>query len=870
MRCAFRLFKRNETEQELDEELRFHIDMATDLHRSAGMTEREARRQALRDFGGIEKTKEFIRDANGFRPLTDLLRDVRYAFRGLQRRTTFSLATITTIAVAVACTAIVVATLVQVLWKPLPNQNADRIVVLRETDLATGDVAEGVSPGNLLEWQARNTTYDAIGIAEPWSVDIDVNGRPETRPAWQVSMPFVKALGLQPILGRNFRAEDYESATPSATMLSHGAWLRMFDGDPAILDKLLVLDGASVRVVGVLPGAIGFPQPRDFWLPRPAKPRDARMRTGSWMTAIGVVASNATLDAAQQDLNRIAQLLANERPETNKDVGVRLQPLREHLLEAVGPAMQALGVAAAIFFLAACATVASMFSTRLHAQAGELAMRGALGADQPALVQQVFVEIFVVCSLGASLGLLMATLLVEFLASTLPTGLPRLNNLQFDATLVWSGLGLAALMGLCVAAISVFQINRASFSGLRDYGRTTGKPNEMFARSALIAAQIAVASVLLVGANLMVRSLSNFLSNEIGFEPDNRVALTMFGDHTSTPGERIVYFRTLMESLREIPGIIDVAATSALPFHPTQIESETPFAIVDDISRNPEERTSAHAMVATPGYFSLMNIAIVEGREFDDFDRHDTAQVAVVNQTLAERYWPGHSPIGTKVRIRVLGVVAECEIVGVVGDTRATSFDSPPRSEFFVPHAQHGGAALTIVARTANAADRMLPTLQETIWEKAPQQAIYTSTTVAALVAKSTEARDFAVRTLGAFAIGAVGLAVLGIYSLVSYTVTLRKREFGIRMAIGAPHTQVQRDAARHAFGLTAIGVIVGMAITASVAAHLAPLLYGVDPWDWPTYLSAAIFIVLASLTAAWAPAWIATRKSPASLLNTP
>ncbi|MEE8041739.1 MAG: ABC transporter permease, partial [Pseudomonadales bacterium] len=427
LRLAARVFARdNRSEHELDEELGFHLDMATEAHRRAGLSESAARRQALREFGGIEKTKEYMRDASGVRWLNDLLRDVRYAFRGLKRRPVFSFATIATVSVAVASTAIVAAATSQVLWKPLPNLESDRVVVLLETDGEIERESEGVSPGNLIEWQKRSSTFDVIGIAEPWSVDIDFDGRPRTLPSWQVSEEFVAALGLRPVLGRIFDPIEYEPAMPSAVMLSDGVWQRLFDRDPAIVGTELVLDGAAVRVVGVLPKEAGFPAARDFWLPRQMKPRDARRRTGGWMTAAARLKRGATYEAAQADLDRIAKALEDERPETNKNAGVRLRPLRDHLLQNVGPAVQALGVAAIVFFLAACATIASMFSTRLHAQAGELAMRGALGADQRLLLQQVFVEVFIICALGAIFGLLLAMVLIELLAATLPSGLPRL------------------------------------------------------------------------------------------------------------------------------------------------------------------------------------------------------------------------------------------------------------------------------------------------------------------------------------------------------------------------------------------------------------------------------------------------------------
>ncbi len=871
MHLIARLFGRySRKEPELDEELRFHVDMATEAHHRSGLSESEARRQALREFGGIETTKEYVWDENGFRWVTDLLRDVRFSFRTLRRRPAFLFSTVATIAVAIASTAIVFTAISQTLWKPLPNHRSDRIVVLMETELGTGKEAEGVSPGNLLEWRRRNSTFEFLGVAEPWSVDIDLDGRPQTLPSWQVSEQFINALGLKLTLGRIFDPHEYTSGVPSAVLLSYDAWRRLFNSDHTIVGTELVLDGASVRIIGVLPSDVGFPRPRDFWLPRPLKPYDARMRTGGWMTAVGRLTSGTTYTAAQADLDRIARALEDEQPETNKNVGVRLHPLRNHLLRTVGPAVRALGVAAIVFFLAACATVASMFSTRLHAQANELAMRVALGAGRWALLQQVFVEIFIVCFLGALAGLLFAFVLIQLLGAVLPTGLPRLSELQFDAMVVSSALGFVSVMGMCVVALSAYQVIRQGFAGLREDGRTTGRPSDVFARSVLITAQVAVASILLVGASLMVRSLSNFLDNDIGFDSDNRVALTMFGDHSATAGERIVHFRSLMEALHKVPGVIEVAATSALPFHPTQVESDSPFEMIDEVARDPEKRLSAHTIVVTPGYFSLMNIEVVQGRAFSRFDRYDTAQVAVVNRTMAQRYWPDQSAIGKKVRIRVLGVVAAREIVGISDNTRATGFDSPPRAEIFVPHAQHGGAALTIVAKTATPADRMLPVLQEAVWKNSPQQAIYGSTTVAALVAKSTEARDFAVRILTAFAFGAVGLAVLGIYSLVSYTVTLRTREFGIRMAIGATPTDIQRDATRHAFVLAVIGLIVGLAVTASIATRLQPLLYGIEPLDWPSYLGAATLIALSSLSAALLPAWRATRQSPANLLNTP
>ena len=587
------------------------------------------------------------------------------------------------------------------------------------------------------------------------------------------------------------------------------------------------------------------------------------------MTGVGRLKVGHTLQNGQADIERVASTLAQEYPESNSGAGVTAHGLKQQLLGGIEPAVKALGVAAACFFLAACASIASMFLTRLNAQSNELSIRRSLGAHRTILVRQGLAELLIISLVAGAMAVLLAIFTIEFLTRSLPDNLPLLADLQLDLFAVVTAFAIAPLIVACCAVLPLLRVSRRQISTLSESTRFTGQPAELRARGALITLQVCVAVVVFVGATLMIQSLGKFLETDIGFESENRVSLQVKSQNRLPQQQLANYFEELMWSMSEVSGVEGVAGVSALPFHPSQIDPESSFERVDEVQVS-DERLSTFTIVATPGYFDLMSITVRGGREFSKFDGADSKQVAIINQVMADRYWPDVNPIGKRINANVIGKPVTVEIIGVVENTRPLSFDSPPRPELFVPLRQTGFDTFTLLAKTDVAPETLIPTLQAAIWKVAPQQAIYHTATIPSLVSKSAETKSFVTRIFGTFAVGAVSLALLGIYSLMNYTVTLRMREFGIRMAIGATLANIQQSIARRTLILTLAGAIPGLLLAAVVATRLRPLLYGIEPHDIQPYLSAGLLITAVCIVAALIPVWRASRQSVASLLNAP
>ncbi len=860
---------RNDTEQGLDEELQFHIDMEIGRNRERGLSDQEARRVALRDFGGIEVTKEAVRDTVAIRWFVDFIHDLHFSARVLFKRPAFSVATVLTISVAAATTALAIAAIRQILWTPLPYAESDRIVVFYETDLSNGMEHQGVSPGNVLEWQRRTTAFDSISVAEPWGIDTTVNDRPMAFSAWAVSNGFMETMGLKPMLGRTFDPAQYELDNATEILVTYQGWKRIFGSDQSIVGTTLESDQGKLVIVGVLPADVDLPSPRDFWLPRAIPSYHVDTRSGSWITGVGRLKAGHSLTNGRADIERVAAALSKEYPESNGGAGVTAHGLKQQLLGGIEPAVKALGIAAVCFFLAACATLASMFLTRLYARSNELSIRKALGAHHAVLIRQGLAELLIICVIAGCMAIFLTVLAIEFLTQALPDNLPLLSDLQLDSFAVVTAFAISPLIIVCCAVLPLLKVSRRQLATLNEPTRSTGNRAELRARSVLITLQVCVAVIVLVGATLMIQSLGRLLDSDIGFDPDSKVSLQVLTPIRLPQRQLANYFEELLSSIANVSGVDSVAGVSALPFHPRQIDPESRFEHMDEVATD-DERLSTFTIVTTPGYFDLMGIAMRDGREFSKFDGADSKQVAIVNQLMADRYWPDGDPIGKRINASVNGNPVTVEIVGIVENTRPFSFDSPSRPELFVPLKQSAFDPFTLVAKTDMPPETLIPALQAAIWKVAPQQAVYHTATVPSLVSKSAQTRSFATRVLGAFAFGAVGLAILGIYSLMNYTVTLRKREFGIRMAIGATPASIQKAIARRTIVLTLAGVIPGVLLAALVATRLRPLLYGIEPHDIQTYLIAGLLIATVSITAALIPAWRASRHSVASLLNAP
>jgi len=875
---------RREIEVEIDEEIAFHLEMRRRELIAQGLTPSEAWEEARRRFGDLETTREVCMKSDGRlerrrawgESFADARRDLALALRNVRRRPAFSALAAGTLALGIGATTAVWSAVDHVLLRPLPYRDAEKVVTLRESDPVAGAPKQEVSPGNYHDWQRLAESFSAMALAEPSGFDLTDGATPETVAAWRVTEEWFTALGVEPLHGRGLVAEDYAvgpARPPAVVVISHRLWRSRYGGDPDLVGKTIEVDRQAATVVGVLPPGLDYPEPRDLWAPktwRVSVRYDERADRGSsYMQAVARLAPDADVESARREMDHVAELLAAEYPATNAGVGVAVTPLREEIVGDVRPALVVLLGAVALVLAIAGANVAGLLLGRASERGRELAVRAALGASRARLARQALAEGLVLAVAGGAAGVAAAWAALRVVRTVAPPELPRLDALGLDGPVLAFAAGLTLAVALaCSAAPALRPAPRGALRpgaraalGARTRG---GSP----LRRILVVAQVAVGLILLVGAGLLARSFLALTANDLGFEVERRAALQLFlWDLYPERGPRDQAAAAISERLAAVPGVREVAIVSALPFHPSQIDATDELGILGRPPR-PGERRIVHTTIASPEYFPLAGIPLVEGRSLDDRDRTGAAAVAVINRTLARRFFPGEDPVGKRVTVGVMSAPVEREIVGVVGDVRPTAFDSDPRPELYVPFAQSGNGSLTFVVETAGDPTPLLPALRAGVWEVNPGQSIYHAAAVEDLVAATLAARRFHLLLVGCLSTAALALAMVGIYGLLSYLTRQRTAEIGVRMALGASRGSVASLVVGSGLRLAAAGVALGLAGALLVTRFLRPLLYRVEPADPSTFVQIGLLVIAVCALASYLPARRAAAADPVTALR--
>jgi predicted permease len=884
-RPASRGDERRAIERDADAEIAFHLDMRIRELRAMGYSADAARREALRRFGDVRGTRAVIVETNVRMERrsarkewwSEVVQDARMAVRQLRRRPGFALVAVWTLAIGIGASTAIFSAADHVLLRPLPYVETDRVVRVFETDRRTGEDRREAATANFLSWRERQRTFSAIALAEPSGFDMMIDGRPEPVDAWMVTEGYFEALGVRPMLGRGFVPEEHnqglaeDDAPLSAAMvvvISHGLWRNRFGGDPGIVGSTIELDGAQRTIVGVLPPSLDYPHPVDVWAPKIFREYELEERTGGYMEAVARLAPGSTLEAAQRDMDRIAAELAAEYPTTNAGFGVNLVPLEDHLLGGVRPALWALLGAVVLVLLIACANVASLLLARRTERERELAVRSAIGAGRSRLLRQLLTENIVLALLGGVFGLLLATGAVQVLVAMSPPDLPQLDTIRIDARVLLFALAVTLATGLLFGLAPAWQFSQLELQPGLGWGtRAVGGGARNRLRRVLVAGEIAIALVLLIGAGLLGRSFLHLLSNDVGFGVANRAAIQFsLEGRAATPEELIVLAGEHRERLAAVPDVEDVAMVSALPFHPIQIDNEGTFEI-EGMPLPAGVVARAQTTIASPNYFRVMGIP-VRGRAFTDRDRRGAPDVAIINETLARSYFGAENPIGKRVTIGVMSAPRTREIVGVVGDVRPTTLDSDPRAELYVPFEQRGYASMTYVVQTHGSASAIVPRLREAVWATDPLQTINHSDTLERMVADTLIERRFHLLLLGTLSLVAFALSVIGVYGLIRFVTEQRRAEIGLRMALGARRADVTRMIVSDAIRLVLPGIAVGTLGALALTRFLRALLYGITPTDPATFAQLAAAMLVVAVAAALLPAVRAASTDPMHVLR--
>ena len=805
--------------------------------------------------------------------IRQLVQDVRYAVRILLRTPSFTFVVVLTLALGIAANTAIFSVVNGVLLRDLPFPDSDHIVTLWENNAVDGLERDDVSPANFLDWRDRQQSFEVLAFANPYSLDYLAGGEPVTFRAAMVSRGFFEVLGASPLHGRVFTSEEYEGGKNNVVILSHALWQRRFGGNPAIVGTTLTLDDEPMTVVGVMKPDFRlhlFEIDEEMWGPQVVTESLKAQRKATYLKVIGRLKPSVTLEQARADMARIAGNLSAEYPATNSGIGVTAITLPEHLKGKWRLALLILLGAVGFVLLIACTNVANLLLARGADREREFAIRAAIGAGRSRLLRQLLTESLMIGLLGCSVGIFLARWCIHLIVAFNPGDIPRIEQVQVDGpTLVFvtaAGLFTAVLFGIAPA----LRFSRPDLQrGLKESAATfTSSSTGQRLRGGLVVTEIALAVVLLIGAGLLVRSFITLVNVDPGFAVDRIASLQVFiWGRYITPDQRIGYVEETLKRIEEMPDVEAAGITTALPILESSATTSVPLTIEGQPPKTSGQEPVAQINSATSGYFRAIGMRLLRGRLFDQFDNSSSAKVVVINDTMAQRYWPNDDPVGRKFSLRS-GSRGEpgpltLQIVGVVSDARQDGLDKPPRPEFYRPHAQSPSGSLIFVVRTRNEAAALIPALRESIWKTSRELPFYSVSTMDQLVAGSLRARRFNLALLGAFAALALILALTGVYGVMSFVTRQRTHEIGVRVALGASARDIAQLVLAHGLRLVIVGTALGAAAALALTRLMSALLFEVTATDPATFAVVIILLPVAALLACYAPARRATKVDP-------
>jgi len=800
-----------------------------------------------------------------------LIQDIRHAVRRLAKSPGFTIAAVVTLALGIGATTAIFSVVDAVLLRPLTFRDPGRLVLVWERFAARDQTTNVVNPANYLDWRDRATSFSDLA-AFGWSQQTFTGDVPELVQGRSVTPNFFHTLGLAPLLGRTFTAAEAAPGGPNVIVLGYGLWRRRFGGDSGIVGRSVPVAVGSAIVLGVMPRELrSMPWGTEqFWEPMRLNESD-RSRGGRYTMVVGRLKPGVTQAAAQSEMDIITRSLQQEYPAFNTGWTANVVTLTD---QVVGSARRALLVvlgAVILVLLIAAANVGNLVLARVEGRQRELAVRTALGASRARLVSQWLAESILLAVAGGTAGVVLARWGVDLLVALAPPYVPRLAEIAVDTRVlavaafvsiaVGIGAGLPAALGVTTQGLAV---------GLRgESGRTTSDRLARRWRDGLVVVQVSLALVLLSGAGLLVRSLQRLASVAPGFDVSHltTMAIDLPGATYADSARLTNFYAQLAERARALPGVSDVGATSLVPLVP--MNSATRFTIVGRPEPKPGEWTSADIRTVDPGYFATMRIPLERGRAFTAADRTTSPPVIVINETMARQFWPGADPVGARVQVNWTHPDQHPEIVGVVGDVRGSALDADVRPTIYFAYAQEPTGSMTLVVRHSGEPGPLVGAVRSIVRDLDRDVPLTDVATMATRLTRSMSDRRYPMLLLSGFAVLAMLLAAIGLYGLLSYVVSRRTREIGVRMALGADQPTVLRMVLRDGVRLTLIGVVAGAIASVAAARALGHLLYGVGPTDPLTFAAVGLLLVVVATIASYLPAARATRVDPVEALRT-
>lgn len=868
-RRIFRFPLRGHVEQDVDAELRFHLEMrAEDLVEEEGMTPAAAREEALRRFGDLGKITDTCHEIGRRREkamwwselAAELRQDLGYALRQMRKAPVFTLIAVLTLALGIGATTAIFSILDAVVLRPLPFPEPDRLVHLWETNPQTDSFS--VSELNYLDWRKGNRSFTDMAAYRYASLSLVGDGEPVRLDGLAVTASFFPLLDARPFLGRTFLPEeDRPGGTTHVVVLSHALWKSRFGGDPGVVGRRLRLEGNLFTVVGVMPAGFDFPSGALLWIP--LVPGTNQNRADKWLDVLARLKPGVSLEQASSDLDALTLRLAEQYPDTNRTWGGRMVTFPEWI---VGPqitrALLVLFGAVGLLLLMACVNVSNLLLARATVRGREMGLRSALGAGRARLIRQLLTESVLLAGCGALAGLGVAHGAVRLLRAFGPQGVPRLGEVSLDGRVLAFTVATALLTGLLFGLAPALQASRTDLYALLQQGSRAALAAGRRLRDGLVVGELAMAMMLLIGAGLTIGSFLRLQRVDTGFDPEGVLTVQVELPSTEYPPERRnIFYSEVLTRIAGLPGVRAAGATNTAPFG--SFDPHINFAVQGRAPQGPGDFNSAAWRSVTPGFFRAMGIPLRRGRLLTEADRAETPGVIVISQTMADSIWPGEDPIGRRILWGGDSNGFPLTIVGVAGDVRDMGIAEVPESVIYLPSQQVAWPQMTLMIKTSGASAGLAAAIRREIRAVDGNLPIPEVRPLQQSLSSAVAEPRFRMFLFGAFAAAALVLAIVGVYGVMAFAVAQRTREIGVRLALGARPWSVVGLVLRRGLLLTLIGIGLGWAGALGLTRFLASLLYGTAPTDAVTFSAVALLLAAIATAAGYVPARRAAAIDP-------
>ena len=866
------LFRKEQVSQELDEELNGFLEMAAEEKMKQGMSRKDALRAVRLERGSLEVSKEEVRSSGWESFVETCWQDLRFAVRMLQKNPAFALAAILTLALGIGTTAAVFSVVDSVVLRPLSYAASTQLVMIDEWTPSFGSIP--VNGLHFQEWRRGAKSFDRIALIGGGNVNVTDFSEPERLPAAGVSPDLFPLLGVRPQLGRIFLNDEDVPGRDHVVIISNELWRSHYSADPEIIGRTISIDGVRYEIVGVLPASFHFPRLDDLypltivqdkpqiWKPIALGPEELALTGGFNFVSIGRLKAGVSPQQAASELDAIERDFSSA---LGSDLRSHVILLQDRIIGRAKTGLELMLMAVGIVLFIGCVNITNLLLARLSSRRRELAVRSMLGASRWRLKRQMIVESLTLSAAGGACGMLVAYLGIRSILALAPADLPRLDEVHIDVPTIVFALAISTIAGLVIGVSPASQLGRAEVgkalaSGMRSTAsRGTGR-----LRFALVSAQVALSAICLIAAGLLLQSLLNLLNVDRGFDTNHIITagVSLPNSRYPTPESRVAFVRTALDRLRVLPGVTDAAAANMLPLAGEGGNSQL---LIPGTNVALFEHAVSNIRTVDSDYFRTMGISLQAGRLFTDADQQ--RQVAVISMSIARRAWPGEDPIGKRFHFGPPSN-ADKEVIGVVNDVRGVSLEAGPSLNVYVPYWQNYFAATSFAIKTVNTPTSIAPAIREAIRSIDAELPLSALRTMDEVVEGSLVQRKFQTNLVSAFGAGAMLLACLGVYGVMSYSVTQRTTEIGIRLTFGAERRAILRMVLEQALRPVAVGIIVAVPLALLATSWLRSLLFGVKPQDPGTMIVACLVLIIAAALAAYLPARRATRVDPITALR--